>query len=366
MDAARRPSPPRRGAAALCLSAAVLALAAEACTQLPQGALLIAEQGSFMAGGGLTTHSGVYDPRNPRSQAGQTRRGDHAYAFYQIPVSPRPYPLVFEHGLGQSARTWETTPDGREGFQNLFLRRGFAVYLIDQPRRGRAARSLSPTAPEQVHDEQLWFNRSRLGVWPDYFAGVQFPRDEASLDQFFRQMVPSTGPRDLELYADGVAAVLERSGPAILVTHSQGGAVGWLTALRSAQVRAIVAFEPGGAFPFVAAENPDQRPTESGHGETRIVEEEELQAYTRIPIVNYYGDNLGDWVANTHEQEQWRRRKTLAGQWAAAINFRGGDVSVVHLPTVGVHGNTHFMMSDLNNEQVAELMAQWLHERGLD
>ena len=76
--------------------------------------------------------------------AGQTLHGDHAYVFYQVPVNARKLPLVFWHGHGQSAKTWETTPDGREGFQNIFLRRRFPVYLIDQPRRGRAARSTQP------------------------------------------------------------------------------------------------------------------------------------------------------------------------------------------------------------------------------
>jgi hypothetical protein len=56
---------------------------------------------------------------------GQTVRGDHAYVQYQAPVGPRRLPLVMWHGRGQSAKTWETTPDGRQGFQTLFLRRGF-------------------------------------------------------------------------------------------------------------------------------------------------------------------------------------------------------------------------------------------------
>ena len=54
--------------------------------------------------------------------SGQTLHGDHAYLFYQVPVNARKLPLVFWHGHGQSAKTWETTPDGREWFQNIFLR----------------------------------------------------------------------------------------------------------------------------------------------------------------------------------------------------------------------------------------------------
>lgn len=77
--------------------------------------------------------------------------------FYQVPVNARKLPLVFWHGYGQSAKTWETTPDGREGFRNIFLRRRFPVYLVDQPRRGRAARSTKSLNITAAPDGQLWF-----------------------------------------------------------------------------------------------------------------------------------------------------------------------------------------------------------------
>ena len=43
-----------------------------------------------------------------------------------------------------------------------------------------------------------------------------------------------------------------------------------------------------------------------------------------------------------------------------------GDVTLVELPTVGIRGNTHFPMSDLNNAEVANHMAGWLRQKGLD
>ena len=73
--------------------------------------LQIEEQGSFAVGGTVLTDS-----------LGHKYHGDHAYVFYQKPVDARKYPLVFAHGVGQFSKTWETTPDGREGFQNIFLR----------------------------------------------------------------------------------------------------------------------------------------------------------------------------------------------------------------------------------------------------
>ena len=98
------------------------AMAAEATKPAP---LVIQEQGSFAVGGTMTQAPGDFDPLKPTAPAGQTYRGDHAYAFYQVPVNARKLPLVLWHGAGQFSKTWETTADGREGYQNIFLRRGF-------------------------------------------------------------------------------------------------------------------------------------------------------------------------------------------------------------------------------------------------
>ncbi|MFR4436582.1 MAG: hypothetical protein ACLT8C_02480 [Akkermansia muciniphila] len=78
---------------------------------------------------------------------GETFHGDHGYAQFYIPQHARTYPLVLWHGIGQSGRSYETTPDGREGFMSIFPRRDWPVYIIDQPRRGRAAGPPSPDKP---------------------------------------------------------------------------------------------------------------------------------------------------------------------------------------------------------------------------
>ena len=128
--------------------------------------LVLKEQGSFTVGGNVIQEEGTYDATQLDNfkpyPAGQTFHGDHAYVFYQVPNDARPLPLVFLHGAGQSAKTWETTPDGREGFQNLFLRRGFSTYLVDQPRRGKAGRSTVETTIKPIADEQMWFDIFRL------------------------------------------------------------------------------------------------------------------------------------------------------------------------------------------------------------
>ena len=82
--------------------------------------------------GTVLTNPGVFDPI-ALTPDGQTIHGDHAYVQYQIPVGARKYPIVMWHGGGQFTKTWETTPDGRDGFQNIFLRSGYAIYLLDHP-----------------------------------------------------------------------------------------------------------------------------------------------------------------------------------------------------------------------------------------
>ena len=318
--------------------------------------LMIGEQGSFAIGGTVLKDS-----------LGHTYHGDHAYVFYQKPVDARKYPLVFAHGVGQFSKTWETTPDGREGFQNIFLRKGFPVYLVDQPRRGNAGRSTQTATISPAFDEELWFNRFRVGIWPDYFEGVQFSHDPEALNQYFRQMTPTIGTIDFEVYSDAYAALFDKIGPAIFVTHSQGGPVGWQTLLKTKKIKGIVSYEPGGGIPFPEGQVPKEGKVLTLSKKTEGIEVpmDVFMAYTRIPIVVYYGDNLPE--TDEHpEIYEWTRRLHLMRQWAKMLNDLGGDVTVVHLPEVGLHGNTHFPMSDLNNVEVAELMYDWLREKGLD
>src|SRR5437773_9397514 len=85
-----------------------------------------------------------------------------------------------------------------------------------------------------------------------------------------------------------------------------------------------------------------------------------------IPIVIYYGDNIpGQPMANP-SQDQWRTRLAMARLWADAVNRRGGDVTVVHLPEIGIRGNTHFLFSDLNNLEIADVLSKFLEKKGLN
>ena len=337
------------------------------------GQLVIQDQGSFAIGGTVITNPGTFDPIkdgafNPANQSseGQTLHGDHAYVFYQIPTNARKIPLVFWHGHGQSAKTWESTPDGREGFQNIFLRRRFPVYLIDQPRRGRAARSTKPATITVSPDEQLWFGIFRLGTWPDFYPGVQFSKDTEALNQFFRQSVPNTGPYDAQANIDAVSALLKRIGQAILVTHSQSGSPGWRTAINNDNVKAIISFEPGGDFIFPEGEGIDTIRVPGRSFPPPRVPMTDFLKLTKIPILIYYGDNIPDHPTTNPGQEQWRVFLSVAKQFRDVVNRHGGDVTLVHLPEIGIKGNTHFPMSDLNNVEIANHLSEFLKKKKLD
>lgn len=329
----------------------------------PRPPLLIEEQGSFTVGGIVLRCDGTYDPTKP-GEEGQTLHGDHAFVSYQIPVGARRYPIAFLHGNLQFSKTWQTTPDGREGFQNIFLRRGFPCYLIDQPRRGNAGRSTQPASLKPVHEDQAWFDNFRVGVWPEYFPGVQFCRKPETLDQFFRQITPDTGPFDVNVAANAMDALFDKIGPGILVTHSKGGGVGWRAAIQNENIRAIVAYEPGTNFPFPEGEVPQAMPSATGPFTAVGVPMEEFQRLTRIPVVIYYGDYIPDEPTANRGQDQWRVRRAMARLWAEAVTRHGGDARVVCLPEIGLRGNTHFPFSDLNNVQVADEMERFLASKG--
>ena len=330
--------------------------------------LSIKEQGSFAVGGTVATEPGSFDVNNALNSQGQTFHGDHLYAFYQVPLKARKMPLVFLHGAGQSKKTWESTSDGREGFQNIFLRRKFSVYLLDQPRRGEAGRSMVETTIKPTADEQFWFTQFRLGIYPDYFPNVQFPKDEASLEQFYRQMTPNTGPFDTKVITEAISLLFDKIGDGILVTHSQGGGPGWLTAIKNDKVKAVVAYEPYSGFVFPEGELPLPIKSNGLFGELKGVEIplSDFNKLTKIPIVIYYGDNIADKPTEVWNKDHWRSGLEMARLWAATINRHGGDATVIHLPEIGIKGNTHFPFSDLNNIEVADELSKWLKQKGLD
>jgi hypothetical protein len=360
-----KPSVARAFIAALALAACAVTAHAADDAKAHAAPLMIQEQGSFAVGGTVISSPGTFDAARPGAE-GRTLHGDHARVFYQVPVNARKLPLVMWHGFGQFGKTWETTADGREGYQTIFLRRRFPVYLVDQPRRGGAARSTVSANISASPDDQRWFNMFRLGRWPDFFPGVQFSRDPEALNQYFRQMVPDTGPFDAKVVTDAVSALFDRIGRGVLVTHSHSGGLGWTVAMKNTNVRAIVSYEPGSGLVFPEGEVPPPMPSATGPLEGVAVPKAEFEKLTRIPIVVYFGDNIPNEPTKNFGEDNWRVRLAMARLWTEAVNRHGGDATLVHLPDLGIRGNTHFPFSDLNNVEIADLMSGFLARKGLD
>jgi pimeloyl-ACP methyl ester carboxylesterase len=251
-------------------------------------------------------------------------------------------PLLLWHGGGLTGACWETTPDGREGWQHFFLRRGWAVVVSDAVERGRAGWMRIPEEtggePVTLTLENPWA-RFRIGPGTPQqgrvFEGQQFPADAASWRAFVLGCVPRfTTTDDLTLAAYG--ALLERVGPAVVVAHSQGGFFAWRAAQEwPDKVRALVLVEPAG-----------------------VGLAEKVAALAGIPVLMIYGDFIeGD--------ARWPAIRARGLAFAQAVRAAGGQVEVADLPARGIRGNSHMIMMDRNSDEVAGLVQGWLAGRGL-
>lgn len=305
----------------------------------------IAKQGAFEAGGTVLR------------EGDRTLSCDHGYVEYQIPVRARPVGLFLWHS--SSAKVWQSRWDGEEGYQSIFLRRGFPVYLWDGPRVGRGNWGCaSYTYKPSVGQDQQNFVAWRLGPkYPDFFPGVQFPtKDAAAWDQATRARYDEFDTiENAQLEADAAVKAIDRIGPTVLVTNSAGGLRGLLAALKTANVKAIVAYEnPGYVFPsdLEAPKGPER------FGPV-IVSPEEFLKLTRIPIQFVFGDNLD-------KSPTWSGYAQTCREFVNLINARGGKAEILILPSVGIKGNTHIPFADLNNVAVADQLSAFLKREKLD
>lgn len=329
--------------------------------------IVLRTMGSLFFGGTVTTLDN-----------GQTFHGDHGYAQYYIPEKARQLPVIMWHGISQSGKTYESTPDGREGYQAILTREDWPLYIIDQPRRGRAGRTLTPpgkaASPTAMYESAAW-DAFRMGLWippagPKAFEPLAQPLDGSSVNQFFRQQTPDTGAEmSREELARTMGDLLERTGPAILMTHSRSGQYGWATVLEKPDlVKAVVAYEPA-HFVFPEGEVPPDIPRGELHVgamDTPEIPLEEFAKLTRIPILIVFGDNIAKAPSNVYNSEVWRAASLRGRQFVEAVNRHGGDAQIVFLPELGMKGNTHIPFADRNNLEVAAQLTGWLHEKGLD
>jgi pimeloyl-ACP methyl ester carboxylesterase len=352
------------------------------------GPLSIARQGYLFAGGKYSTVDGR------RVLTG------HLYAEFQIPAKQtHPWPIIMVHGGSQSGTNFTGTPDGREGWAQFFLRQGYAVYVVDQPGRGRAAYEndvYGRVAPINLNNTETRFVApERFNLWPQARLHTQWPGQGAPedpvFDQFFASQMPSIQDFALQqsLNRDAIVALLEKIGPAILLTHSQSGAFGWPVAdARPDLVKAIVAVEPNGP-PFFAIENipsPEwfrdaasstniwgitavplaYSPPASKASDLAIAREDKPDApdlvrcwmqktparllpnLTRVPILILTGE-ASYHAPYDHCTVKYLQQAGVRSKW-------------IKLADVGIHGNGHMMMLEKNNAQIATVISGWLAE----
>ncbi|MGC1240763.1 MAG: alpha/beta hydrolase, partial [Chryseosolibacter sp.] len=147
---------------------------------------------------------------------------------------------------------------------------------------------------------------------------------------------------------------------------SHSGGQGWKTAIKNRNIKGIVSYEPMSNFPFPEGELPQPIDYVGGQLKAAGVPLADFRQLTKIPIVMYYGDFIAAAPVENPGQEQWRASLTMAKLWRDTVNKHGGDVTLVHLPEIGIKGNTHFPFSDLNNLEIAGLMSKWLTKKKLD
>lgn len=323
--------------------------------------LQLAEQGMFSSGGTVTEPvEGEFDSTTnwlDNTRAGNTAHVDHANVLYQRPENETGLPMVFLHGYGQSRMGWMTTPDGREGWSTSFLKKGHSVFLVDQPRRGEAGSTTAMTndsidtwsseSKEYMPGDQAWYTHFRIGrVAPERYEGSQFPEGEEVQNQFFRQMTPNTGSFDQAVAAAAMDEVMQdvydmTGKKSIYVTHSQGGRVGW--DVDTENVAAIVAIEPGG---------------------TPEIDSEQYNKFLEadIPIVIYFGDYIDNGPEDIQSTSFWKGIRDTAVAFAESYNADGGNCTVVNLPDIGITGNSHFMFQELNSEEIAQHVENWIQQ----
>src|SRR3954468_18090861 len=244
-------SSPRHAGGRRAFYAACTLLAACVCWTAPthaqeRGPLVLAKSSYFFVGSKI-------DP----SVEGSAPVGQ-MYVEYMVPQRLRHrYPVVMVHGGSQTGTNFTGTPDGREGWAHYFVRRGYAVYIVDQVARGRAANwsqvqgSVQPANVERL--TQRFVAPERFKQWPQAHLHTQWPGEgkpgDASFDQFYFSQFPSivNFTKQQEVNPPAIIALLEKIGPSILLTHSQSGAFAWPVAdQRPDLVRVNLAVEPNG------------------------------------------------------------------------------------------------------------------------
>ena len=163
--------------------------------------------------------------------------------------------------------------------------------------------------------------------------------------------------------------LLKRTGPAVVGTHSYAGQIGWYGAMKSPDlVKAVVAYEPGQVV-YPEGEKVKEMNRKFllfSRDSTVRVSKQEFLKLTKMPIFIIFGDNISTKSSKVFNEEVWRWALFNARQFVNLINKYGGDAKLIHLPEIGIKGNTHALFSDLNNKEILKITEEWLAEKGLD
>lgn len=316
--------------------------------------LEIVTMGSFHVGGRMVnitgkpvrdvlySNSGVpykLDPNGPYMV-------EQMYVQYFVPKTSRArLPILLWHGGGLTGATYETTPDGREGWLTYFLRKGWTVYNSDAVERGRSGFA----SPEVWPGEPLHlpvgnaYERFRIGggegTWNfdpakrKLLPGNQFPSE--AYDDFTKQMVPRWTTTNTAIIA-GYTALIDKVCPCVVLVHSQSGEFGQKVAqARPDKVKALVMVEP--AAPGDA---------------------DNAAALKVVPLLAIYGDYI-------ESDARWPTIRQNELTFLAKVTAAGGKVDIIDLPKIGIKGNSHMIMMDKNNLTVADVILKWLGQRGL-
>jgi len=349
--------------------------------------LAIAKQGYFFVGGKYSTAG------DKQVMNGQI------YVEYQIPKKrTQAYPLVIVPGAAQTATNFNGTPDGREGWTQHFLRRGYAVYIVEQPGRGRS--SYQPDTdgtqayPEVLRVQQRFTAPEKFNLWPQARLHTQWPgtgtAGDPNFDQFFASQVPFVQKPEViqALNRDALAALIDKLGPVILMTHSQSGAYGWEAVdQRPNMVKALIQAEPS-APPVHDVEFLGAPEWFRDGARTRT------WGLTAIPIT--YAPPAKDASELTFERQEKADGPDLARCWlqkeparqlpnlqklpiaivTGEASFHGPyehcvvkflEQAGVHptwlnLGAMGIHGNGHMMMLEKNSDQIADAIEKWVRK----
>jgi hypothetical protein len=316
--------------------------------------IVLRGMGSFHVGGRIAEISGkpvreiVRQPGGPLTKLDPNGQYmiEQMYVQYFLPKNRKgKLPLLMWHGGGLTGVTYETTPDGREGWVNLFIRKGWDVYNSDAVERGRSGFASSDFWPNEPTflTYQDPFERFRIGDGPGSWnadpskrkvlAGSQFPVE--AYENYMKQSVPRWLSTDKAII-DAYIALVDKICPCVLLLHSQGGAFGFKVAeARPDKVKAIVAVESATAG--VIANAPKLKDT---------------------PVLMLFGDYVD-------EHPRWSGFKKIDMAYGDAIKAAGGTVDWINLPDIGIKGNSHMLMQDKNNAAIADVIQKWLVGKSL-